>query len=113
MIKTKHNLFNQKATDLAKHAIETFAIKQRDKLTKLLRKKYKGKIVKCTCFDHWIDGDVRVFNQELEDIQACIGVEGDLYIDVTFMLGSGAGHGDTSHYITDHLESIESVKQHK
>ena len=74
---------------------------------------YRGKKVKCTCFDAWVDGDDYYFNDKLLDIQAYryCGSDISFYISVTFMYKSICAKVDedpTEH--TFYLEKIEMVE---
>jgi hypothetical protein len=101
--------YNKSLLQKAQRKLEIFTDKLSKELTKQLRLKYKGKKVKCKCFDSWTDGDDYYFDQELVDIQAFESYDGDgFYIQVTFLY-QGI-FSDKAKNTNFYLESIEKVE---
>ena len=57
-----------KVLSSASRKIREFISEVESEASDELRKLYKGKVVKCECFDSWIEGSDYLFNQELLDI---------------------------------------------
>lgn len=81
-------------------------------VTRKLQKKYKGKKVKCVCFDVWRDGDDYYFEDELLDIIVYKMYNADtFFIDVTFMYRSTfAKEGESARRCTFHLDLSHPIK---
>ena len=63
----KHNQYLDKLLDQATEQTRKYMESKAKKITKILRKKYKGKIVNCICSD--TNGDDLFFNDKLLDIK--------------------------------------------
>jgi len=111
---SKHDKYINKLLDNAQHNLEKHASQLEKQLTQTLQRKYKGKKVKCECFDSdkYGDDDDYYFNDILLDIQAFQSYEKDgFYVDVTFNYkGICAKEEDKPEPHTFHLKSIEGVK---
>lgn len=106
----KINAYLTNLLDEAKKKVQKTQDDMCIKLTNHLRKKYKGKIVKCKCFDSWTDGDDHYFDQKLIDIQVFLHPNNDFYISVSFMINSMGGKPDEKPFKASYyLESIESI----
>ena len=110
-MQTKHNIQLQKHIDKAESVLSRTEKKICADLTLKLRKKYKGKIVKCKCFDACVEGDDYYFNQELKDICAYSDGKGGFSVHATFLYKSPFSNPEDKAKDTSfHLESIEEVK---
>ena len=108
---TTYDNFNEKLIDKAKFDVINFSNKRCQKLTKELREKYKGKVVKCKCFDSLVAGDDYYFDQELKDIYAQADKYGNFFIMVNFMYKSiYSKPEDKAQNTTFSLESIKRAK---
>jgi len=77
-------------------------------LTNKLRIAYKGKMVKCECFDYFIGGENYHFKEELIDIIAHRNHRDDFHINVTFMYKSSFSNlSSVKSPATFHLQNIE------
>jgi len=101
-----NNLVARAERDINKHAN-----KVTHKLTQTLRKKYRGKRVKCTCFDDYKDGEDYYLDDILLDIQAYDNDDHSIEINVIFNYkGATWEENDKPKRCAFHLEHIESVK---
>ena len=110
MKRTRHDKIINKLLEGARDEVYGLQRLKEEALTKELRAKYKGKNVKCSCFDAWIDGDDYFFNdKELIDIQAYSNSDGDgFHVMVTFMYKSCFSENGPKP-CKFHLESIEKA----
>jgi len=109
-MRTKHDIFIDKLITETEIYLDKAQKKICEDLTFELRSKYKGKVVKCKCFDAWEDGDDYYLNQELLDICAQYDGEGKYFVCVTFLYKSPCAAGKDNPKNTSFLlESIEEV----
>lgn len=96
--------------DKADTKLKKYEDKIEKEMTAILRKEYRGKKVKCECFDSWTDGDDYFFDQKLIDIRFNIGFDKKTYITVIFRYKSVyADKNARPKNTTFYLKSIESV----
>lgn len=106
---SKYDKELNKLLSKAQTDIEKYSDKITLKITQWLRKKYKGKKVKCVCFDHYTDGEDYCFDDTLLDIEAYKPFnKNDFVVDVTFNYEGLSGTKKPTP-CTFHLTSIEKV----
>jgi hypothetical protein len=103
--------YNSKIISNAREKIKDLKNQLEEEITATLQKRYKGKILQCTCFDSWTDGDDYYLNQELIDIKAQQHADEDrFYIVVSFMYKSCcAPKTEPPKLTTFYLKSMERV----
>jgi hypothetical protein len=92
----------------AKNQVEKYSKQIERKFTERLRKEYKGRKVKCSCFDSWSEGETYEFDgSKVLDIRALKDMEGNFYIDIDLNYQSANENKKSKH--TFHLDTITVI----